>query len=116
VRWIHALAAAAAIAGCGGGSASGDDVCQDTAVLTWDNFGEGFLVTNCQGCHASTAADRHDAPADVTFDTRDEALARADRILARTTSDPPTMPPGGGVSDEDRHKVTVWLTCFETGK
>lgn len=71
-------------------------------------------MTNCQARHASTAADRHGAPEDVVFDSREEALSLAERILSRVTGDPPTMPPGGGVSEEDREKVTAWLECFET--
>jgi uncharacterized membrane protein len=113
LKAIWMLAAIAALAGCGGDPEAADPQCTDTAVLTWENFGQAFVVTNCQSCHATTAADRHGAPDSVVFDTRDDVLDQADRILARVTSDSPTMPPGGGVSAESLHKVSVWLTCFE---
>jgi uncharacterized membrane protein len=109
-----ALAASlAALAACGDEAVPADDACADEPVLTWDTFGDAFLRTNCQGCHASTAPDRHGAPEDVTFDTRDESLAQRDRILARSAGAAPTMPPGGGVDEVDRGKLTVWLTCFD---
>jgi uncharacterized membrane protein len=55
-------------------------------------------------------------PAGVVFDTREQALALADRILARTApadGGEPTMPPVGGVTDDDRERLVVWLDCWE---
>lgn len=111
------------LGGCGKGTATSDDTAVDTAAafcryaptLTWNNFGEGFLVHNCQGCHASTTADRHDAPDEVFFDTVDQAWEWSDRILARAAGDPPTMPPEGGVSEDDMVKLAWWLRCAEPG-
>ena len=99
---------------------SGDDTapvtetgpCADAPVVTWNSFGEGFLRENCQSCHASTAPDRHDAPEETVFDTLEDALANADRILARATGDDPTMPPEGGVDEDDRARLEIWLTCW----
>ena len=88
-------------------------LCVDAPVLTWNNFGQGFLIENCQTCHASTSPNRYGAPAGVTFDTRDQALQWEDRILARATGEAPSMPPGGGVSEDDRYRLEVWLTCWE---
>lgn len=90
------------------------DPCIDAPIVTWDNWGQGFLVENCQSCHRSTAPDRHGAPADVTFDDESSALALADRILDRCTSDPPTMPPRGGITTDDQALLVAWLTCGET--
>ena len=86
--------------------------CADVAVSTWDNFGAGFISGNCQSCHASTTATRHGAPDEVTFDDEEEVLAQADRILARATGEDPGMPPQGGVGDDDRYRLGVWLRCF----
>jgi hypothetical protein len=47
--------------------------CEGVPTLAYTNFGEGFLRENCQGCHASTTADRYGAPDTVVFDTRDAA-------------------------------------------
>lgn len=97
----------------GESAASGDTgLCADAPVIMWANFGQGFLTENCQSCHASTSADRHDAPEGVVFDTLDDAVAQADRILARATGEAADMPPQGGVSEEDRQKLEIWLTCW----
>lgn len=94
---------------------SGDDFCDGAPTLAYSNFGEGFLRENCQGCHASTAPDRHGAPEEATFDTVEEAWVWADRILARSTGDSPTMPPRGGVPEDDRTRLEWWLRCGTPG-
>jgi mono/diheme cytochrome c family protein len=97
---------------CGGPSETVDTgLCADAPVVTWETFGEGFLRENCQACHASTAVDRGGAPADVTFDTQDDALRWRTRILERAAGAAPTMPPQGGTTDEDRWRLQVWLAC-----
>ena len=35
--------------------------------------------------------------------------------LARSAGEHATMPPSGGVSAEERRRLTAWLTCFEAG-
>lgn len=87
-------------------------LCVDAPVLMWSNFGEGFLIENCQTCHASTTTDRHDAPEDVVFDTLADVQAERDAILDAATGDDPSMPPQGGVSDDDRLRLEIWLTCW----
>lgn len=113
----------------GGDTASGD-VCEELSTVTFETFGAGFMTENCMACHASTSANRNGAPDDVIFD--DPAAAEAgtaspgevdaaatwawaDRILARAAVDPPTMPPMGGTSDDDRTLLYAWLTCATPG-
>jgi hypothetical protein len=107
---------AALLLGCtdkGGGTGSGDTgLCADAPVIMWNNFGDGFLTENCQACHASTSTNRYDAPEDVVFDTLDDVKAHADAMLLAATGDDPRMPPEGGVDDEDRLKLEIWLTCW----
>lgn len=107
----------AAAADGGGGDDGGADTgaCADVPLVNWDTFGAGFLLHHCQGCHASTAPDRYGAPADVTFDTKEEAWAWRDRILERSAVDPPTMPPAGGTSADDRVLLRWWLACAPEG-
>lgn len=104
----------ALLAGCAdkGGIAADTGLCADAPVLMWANFGEGFMVENCQACHASTSLDRNDAPEGVVFDTLDDVKAQVDRILARATGDDPTMPPQGGVDADDRLRLQIWLSCW----
>lgn len=92
------------------GSTADSDPCDGAPVVTWANFGNAFVLKNCQSCHASTAPDRYGAPTEVTFDTEDQTLALADRVLVRVV-DEETMPPMGGVSSEDRQLLATWLTC-----
>lgn len=85
-------------------------LCDDPVTANWDNFGRGFLTENCQACHAADAAERNGAPETVTFDTIEDVATHQDRILARVLEG--SMPPSGGVSDDDVAKLEVWLTCF----
>lgn len=94
---------------------SADPFCADAPVVTYNNFGEGFLLANCQSCHASTAPDRHEAPEDVTFDTVEQAWAWAGAILAAATGEAPEMPPRGGIDEDDRVRLEWWLRCAEGG-
>ena len=91
------------------------DICTDAPTVTWNNFGHGFVLENCQGCHASTTPDRYEAPEDVFFDTVEDVWMWSDRILVRATGDDPSMPPSGGVGDDDRTKLEWWLTCATSG-
>lgn len=100
MRWAFALL----LAGC-----AADPVCEDAPVVAWENFGDGFVRGHCQGCHASTAPDRHGAPHDVTFDAEADVRRRADDVLALVESG--AMPPGGGVTDDDLALLRVWLGC-----
>ena len=95
---------------------STDPRCVGAATLDWDNFGHGFLTVQCDGCHASTAADRYGAPEDLTFDTVDEAWSHADSIVGVATGEAPIMPPRGGVSEDDRVRLGWWLLCGVPGR
>lgn len=100
---------------CGSGDDSGADAeafCEDAVVVTWESWGQGFLIESCQPCHASTSADRNGAPQDVSFDTESDAWTHRERILARSTGDAPSMPPAGGVDDDDRVRLEIWLRCW----
>lgn len=91
------------------------DPCAGVPVVTYASFGEGFMLENCQGCHASTTEERYGAPESVTFDTIEEVWAWAEVILAVATGEEPAMPPQGGVHEDDRTKLEWWLGCAEPG-
>lgn len=94
---------------------TGDPFCAEAPTVTWASFGRGFLIESCQGCHASTAPDRHGAPPAVSFDSVEDAWIHADRILARASGESPTMPPNGGVAEDDLRRLEWWLRCAEPG-
>jgi uncharacterized membrane protein len=118
VRFFGALILALTLGACGPGGTSVDDggtsgACSDDVPLqTWETFGKGFLTAHCQGCHASTAEERYEAPEDVVLDTQADAQDWADRILARASGDDADMPPAGGPSADDKERLRVWLTCY----
>ena len=89
--------------------------CSDVPTVTWNNFGHGFVLENCQGCHASTAPNRYSAPEEVYFDTVEDVWFWSERVLVRSAGDDPTMPPNGGVQAEERTKLEWWLVCAEHG-
>ena len=114
-RWIP-IAIFAFVAGCGEKDAPDTaDFCADVPAVTWNNFGHGFILENCQGCHAFTSLNRYDAPEDVYFDTVEDAWTWSDRIVIRSTGADPTMPPNGGVHADERTKLEWWLLCAEYG-
>ncbi len=93
---------------------SGDTgVCADAPTVTWDNFGAGFTTENCQSCHATETPERYGAPEDVVFDSYEDTMASAGRVLARVLAEQDTMPPLGGVAEDDKVMLEYWLVCHE---
>lgn len=109
------MIAALLLLGCGApeDSAGGETgACAEAPVLMYANFGEGFLRENCQSCHAAASLDRNGAPEGVVFDTLADVVAQADAIRAAATGAEPSMPPQGGVDEQDREKLAIWLDCW----
>ena len=70
-----------------------------------------FLLGKCQPCHGSdTPTDG--APESVHFDTRQKAMEQADAIR-RTVLEAESMPPSGGVTEDERVLLEAWLDCVE---
>ncbi|MFT5681711.1 MAG: putative membrane protein [Myxococcota bacterium] len=89
-----------------------DPFCETAPVTTWNSFGHGFLIQNCQPCHGSAVTERYGAPESMSFDTEADAALLTDQILAAVTDEDPTMPPEGGITDDDRYYVKAWLQCY----
>ena len=87
--------------------------CSKGTFLTYENFGESFMLNYCAGCHSRHLAGdaRHDAPVVANFDRLlDVAIWRLS-ITQRATGDHPTMPPAGNVTKVDRQALAEWLGC-----
>ena len=98
--------------GCGGEDLGPEVPACDTALeVTWSNWGEGFMLTHCSGCHAATSPDRHGAPEGVFFDTEEEVLENAASIV-RVVLESQTMPPAGGIVADDLVLLDAWLHCW----
>lgn len=106
------------VLGCGGGGADSGAVCPletDGARPTWANFGEGFFQSYCQPCHAADSPNRFGAPEGTAFGSEAEVIALEARIRARVLEEG-TMPPGGGVLEEDLVALAGYLACLEEAR
>ena len=88
------------------------DICA-TSFLDYQNFGAPFTANWCRGCHSAAlpATMRQKAPATVNFDSVDEVRSWSTMIVAKAGGDPPTMPPAGGPSVEERAMLVEWVGC-----
>ncbi|MFN7143310.1 MAG: hypothetical protein ACK4YP_06005 [Myxococcota bacterium] len=98
---------------CTGAAPEDTGACHRDPPLTWQNFGQGWMDKHCVGCHSSLLREdqRNGAPVGVDLDTWEDAVAWGPRIAARSLGDAPTMPPGGGPSEEERRLLAEWLDC-----
>lgn len=100
-------------AACSQPADTGAVVCgTHSPTLGYSNFGEGFLLEHCAGCHSSMlpADARQGAPVGVDLDSLDLAREWSERSKIRTVTEL-TMPPGGGPSDEERLWFSEWIDC-----
>lgn len=98
------------LSACAAGEGGTPDACADAATLAWANYGDGFFTEYCQGCHASGAGERFGAPQDVVFDEEADVLDQFD-VIRREVLDEQTMPPGGGVPDDELALLRQYLDC-----
>ena len=88
----------------------GVDPCDDLPAVTWGNWAEGFFTTYCTSCHSGSTPDRRGAPEGMDFDTHEQVWGLRPAIRQAVLVDE-TMPLGGGMHDEDRELLGVWLDC-----
>lgn len=92
---------------------TGWENCDEAPVVTYANFGQGFLTHNCQPCHGSETANRYGAPENVTFDTKEDVSDWFERIHSTTIGEMGSMPPAGTINEEDQVMLYWWLVCEE---
>lgn len=87
--------------------------CPPESFLTWENFGEGFMLDHCTGCHSQLLGEsqRANAPLDVDFNTQVQVQDQIDRIYARSGDANDTMPPVDTIRAEERILLGDWLAC-----
>ena len=76
----------------------------------YEDWTEGFLKGKCQSCHALNTPNRYGAPENVYFDTEEASLFWIDSI-EHTVLHNETMPPEGGVTEEEKSLLMRWLDC-----
>ena len=87
--------------------------CPSDSYLTWESFGEGFMLDHCTGCHSALLEEgqRAGAPLGVDFNTQALVQDQLDRIYARSADDNTTMPPTDTVDTWERAALGEWLAC-----
>lgn len=102
----------------------GGRACPTGSVLTYENFGEPFMLSHCTGCHSSaldgsgpSPGNRQGAPVGVDFDTYELVRAWGVRIYYRAADTNATMPPKDNIpldnplNVDDRTALGDWLAC-----
>ena len=86
--------------------------CPPESFLSWENFGEPFLLSQCTGCHSSDLPEgtRQNAPLGVDLDGYDNARAWGSRIFIRAAMNT-TMPPAFIDIPAERELLAEWLRC-----
>lgn len=97
---------------------STQSVCPAASLLTYEDFGKGFMASYCLRCHskAVTGAARGGAPSDHNFDDLSDIRALSDHIDQYAAAGPAAintvMPRGGPTPTEaERRKLGEWLAC-----
>jgi len=113
MRRIIWMLAALALYGCANWTDLEDVSCPPEGTdLTWENFGEGFMLAHCNRCHSVSVDDRQGAPIAYVFDTYEQAYALRDRIFIRAAADNVTMPPGPDDPPlDEREALAEWIAC-----
>ena len=93
------------------GCSSGKDTAVDCdEAPTYDNWAQGFLQSKCQSCHYSNSPNRYGSPNYVSFD--DESMTEEWlQDIKRTVLEQQSMPPSGGVTEEEMVLLHQWLEC-----
>lgn len=87
--------------------------CPPDSALTWENFGQPYMLSWCTSCHSSALDEAHraEAPVGIDFDDLDGVRAQAERIWARSGDQNNTMPPAGTAPALEREQLGEWLAC-----
>lgn len=83
---------------------------------SWETVGLPVLLGACTSCHAAglVGEARHGAPEGLDLDSLAGARAWAEAVTAAVEAG--SMPPGGGLSEEDAARLIAWLGCGAPGE
>lgn len=87
-----------------------DSALDCTLAPTYQTWTQGFLNGKCQSCHHSESNNRHGAPDGIVFDTHSDVIQWKERIEATIVQER-SMPPNGGVTEEEMELLQWWLEC-----
>jgi len=109
-RFIAWASASLLIVACGAKPDQGEptgSTCPQGSTLTYANFGQTFIATNCLGCHDGTTSPR--------LSTQSAVEANASAIDRQAAAGPNAvntlMPRDHDVSTTERTRLGEWLAC-----
>jgi uncharacterized membrane protein len=76
---------------------------------SYEAWAEGFFLSKCQPCHAPHAREIFEAP-DIELGTHADLLDQLD-VIRTSVLETQRMPPGGGLSEDERMLLEQWLDC-----
>ena len=95
-----------------------ESVCQPNSTLTYENFGQPFMVRYCTRCHSSelVGAERMGAPSGHDFDTRPGIIGVHEHIDETAAAGPNAV--NMGMPEEapfptldERKQLGEWIAC-----
>ena len=88
-------------------------VCPSGTLLTYENFGQGFMENYCTSCHSRelSVTERGGAPENANFEQKDDIAVWRFPIYSTMFSKVPTMPPQTEVPAYKLQLMNEWLRC-----
>jgi hypothetical protein len=81
--------------------------CPSDSTLTYQNFGQAFIASNCLACHTN-----RESPALTSQQAIQANIGEIDLVAAAGPNAVNTgMPEGSSISTADRTKLGEWLAC-----
>ena len=90
---------------------SGGGTPVDCQAITVPKYADMTAWSKCTNCHSTSLSgpSRAGAPAGINFDKYDDAVMDAD--LAKSEVEAGAMPPGGGLSADEKAQIVDWASC-----
>lgn len=109
-RLVRILAASFALSAASAACTSGGTQV-DCQAITVPKYTEMTAWAKCTSCHSTAVSGpgRAGAPTDINFDKYDDAVMDADR--AKSEVEMGAMPPGGGLSADEKTQIVDWASC-----
>ena len=82
---------------------------QECTGVSYDNWAEGFFLEKCLPCHSEDMRATFGAP-EIDMHSYDTILENMS-IIRTSILESERMPPGGGLSEEERILLEQWFDC-----
>jgi hypothetical protein len=87
--------------------------CPTGTQLSWENFGQAFMLNYCTSCHSAelSGSDRVGAPEEMNFDSLQDVMNWRMNIHGAAAVEQAIMPPSKHVGADEKALLTEWLGC-----